>query len=315
MSRQTLVILNPESAAGRTGRARHEIEREIEAALGPVELVVTDAPSDATRIAREARLAGAHRILVAGGDGTICEVVSGLLEARTEATPAPALPVLGFLPLGSGSDFARTLGLPGDLRRMLELIARGDTRTIDAGRVEYVDDAGEPQTRAFANEASVGLSGTTIRLVGRLAKRVGPRIAFMLGAVAAIFSHRPFEVRVELDGEPAFEGPVSMVVAANGCYFGAGMKVAPEAVVDDGLLSVVIVRGLSVPRLLANLPSLFAGRHGAHPSVVFERAKSVSIVPRGEGAPIDIDGEALGQIPLRARVLPRALEVFAPKGS
>jgi diacylglycerol kinase family enzyme len=162
------------------------------------------------------------------------------------------------------------------------------------------------------NEASAGLSGATVRIVGSLTKRLGPRLAFGAGAIAAILSHRPLEAAVEVDGERVYEGPVSMVVAANGCYFGAGMKVAPRARVDDGALEAVLVRGLSVPRLLWNLPSFYVGRHGAHPQVSFHAARCLEILPKASGAPIDLDGESVGGLPMRAEVLPGALELYAP---
>ena len=106
-----------------------------------------------------------------------------------------------------------------------------------------------------------------------------------------------------------------MVVAANGCYFGAGMKIAPEAELDDGRLEVVLVRGLSIPRLLANLPSIFSGRHLDHPSVSHHSARELLVMPKESALPIDIDGEGAGLLPLRAAVLPGALRVFAPSSN
>lgn len=321
MSTKTLVILNPASAAGSTGRRRREILHRIESALGWVDLEVTSGPRDAARLSRAAAERGVSQILVAGGDGTTSEIVEGLLGADASQAMRPTL---GLLPLGSGGDLARTLALPRDLDGALEVIARGERRAIDAGRIELRRPDGSMQTHFFANEASAGLSGATVRLVGRLAKTVGPRIGFVAGAVAAIVSHRPTEMSVEIDGEPVFVGPVSMVVAANGCYFGAGMKVAPAARVDDGLFEVVLVRGLSMPRLLANLPAFYLGRHGRHPNVSFHAARTLELrrVPsaaqghggsKPTGAPtLELDGESIGELPIRAEVMAGALEVFAP---
>ena len=309
MERDTIVCLNPASAAGRTGRERRAIVAAIESKLGPVECVVTRAPGDAARIAAEACRDGITRLLVAGGDGTINEVATGLLGE--DAPPGPR-PRLGLLPLGSGWDFARSLDLPRRLDAALDVIASGVVRRIDAGRAVVRTESGAPRERVFVNEASAGLSGDTIRIVGRFAKRVGARAGFALGAVAAILSHRALEAAVEVDGERIYEGPISLVVAANGCCFGAGMKVAPDARPDDGQLELVLVRGLSVPALLANLPSLFAGTHGRHPAVSFHAARTVSIEPKGRAMYADLDGESVGTLPLRAEVLPGALEVFAP---
>ncbi len=306
---ETLVILNPASAAGVTGRRRREILHKVESVLGEVDLESTSAPGHATRLAREAAERGVARILVAGGDGTTSEIVCGILEAET---PPGESPTLGLLPLGSGWDLARSLDLPRHFDAALDLIARGGRRRIDAGRVKYRDAVGRPCSRFFVNEASAGLSGATVQIVGRLSKRFGPRLGFVGGAVVAILSHRPVDVAVEIDGERLYEGPISMVVAANGGYFGAGMRVAPNAAIDDGKLEIALVRGLSVFRLLANLPLFYLGRHGRHPSVSFHAAQTLQILPKEGSAPIDVDGEAVGFLPLRAEVLPGAIEVFAP---
>ncbi|MCP4903423.1 MAG: diacylglycerol kinase family lipid kinase [bacterium] len=309
MPSETLVILNPASAAGATGRRRREILHAVESVFGWVDLESTSAPGDATRIARHAAERGVKQILVAGGDGTTSEIVSGILEAET---PEASRPPIGLLPLGSGCDLARSLELPRELDAALELIARGGRRRIDVGRAEYLDARGTPSTRFFVNEVSAGLSGATVGIAGPLAKRLGARVGFVVGALAAIVFHRPADLRVEIDGEPLYEGPVSMIVAANGCYFGAGMRVAPNARLDDGRLEIALVRGLSVSRLLANLPSFYLGRHGRHPDVSFHAARTLRVLAKEGAPPIDLDGEALGGVPLYAEVLSGAIEVFAP---
>ena len=309
MTNETLIILNPASAAGATGRRRREVLHEIEAVLGWTKLETTRYSGDAARIAREATKRGVRRILVAGGDGTTSEVVSGILGAEVDVADRP---VLGLLPLGSGWDLARSLGLPRSFDGAMRVIREGARRRIDAGRVEVCDALGAPRSTFFVNEASVGLSGTTVANVGNFAKRFGPRLGFIGGALSAIATHRPVVATVEIDGERVYEGPISMVVASNGCYFGAGMLVAPRARVDDGKLEVVIVRGLSLPSLLANLPAFYFGRHGRHPSVSFHAARVVRVTPMEGSSPIDLDGELAGGLPMSAEILPGAIEVYAP---
>ena len=307
VSQETLVILNPASAGGATGRRVPALLAQVGARLGSVRVEMTRKPRDAERIARAACSAGVARILVAGGDGTTSEIVSGLLEASPEQRPA-----LGLLPLGSGWDLARTLNLPRDLDAALGVIESAELRSIDAGRIEYRDASGAPRRGYFVNEASAGLSGATVRLVENSNKRLGSRLSFIAGTLGAILSHRPVELAVEIDGERIYEGPVSVVVAANGCYFGAGMRVAPAALIDDGALEVILVRGLSIPRLVANLPSFYFGRHIHHPRVSRHAARKLALIPKQVGAPIDVDGECLGTLPLCAEILPGALRVFAP---
>jgi len=303
---KTCVILNPASAAGTTGRRQPSILARIEAVLGPVELRVTDGPGDATGLARAATESGCRRILVAGGDGTLSEIANGILGATQGAAGGPAI---GLLPLGSGWDFARTLGLPRDFEEALASIADGRTSAVDALRVDHRDMTGAPRSGFVVNEASAGLSGATVRFVGRFAKRLGARLGFAAGALAAIATHRAEELCVRIDDEEVYTGPVSLIVAANGRYFGAGMCVAPGAIADDGRIEVVLVRGLSIPRLLKNFPSIFAGTHGQHPSVSFYSAKKVQI-SSADPSSVDLDGEPLGVIPMDVSILPKVLEVI-----
>ena len=229
---------------------------------------MTRAAGDAREIAGRACEEGRDRIVIAGGDGTISEVANGILRARAEDERA-VTPTLGLLPLGSGGDFGRSLNLPRDLDGALSVIAKGATRAVDAGRIDWLQPASQVEAnrdsdapRYFVNEASAGLSGATVRWVGRSAKRMGARLGFLAGALAAIATHSAARVRVVADGELICDEPISLIVVANGCYFGAGLRVAPNADPADGCFEVVVVRGLSASRLLVNLPALLVGRHG-----------------------------------------------------
>ena len=279
----------------------------VEAICGPAVVATTGAPGDAARLARTAVEQGFARILVAGGDGTTGEVVTGLLSA-----PRLEHPSLGLLPVGSGCDLARSLGLPRGLDAALEVIAAGHLRPLDAGRVELLDARGGRQVRYFANELSAGLSGDTVKRARGLSKTLGPRIGFLLGAVSAVLTHQPFEASLEVDGERVYEGPISLLVVANGCYFGAGMRVAPEARVDDGLFEVVLARGLPRHEILHWLPAFYLGRHGGHPQVSFHAARSVALIPKAGDAVVEVDGEGGFALPLRITCLPGALRVHTP---
>ncbi len=284
-----------------------------EVICGPLVVATTGAPGDAARLARAAAERGAARILVAGGDGTLGEVVSGLLTSTgSNGALASERPSLGLLPVGSGCDFARTLGLPRGLEAALEVVAAGHVRLVDAGRVESGDAGDGRRVRHFANEVSAGLSGDTVKRVGRYSPRLGPRLGFIVGAVSAVLTHEPFEASVEIDGELVHEGAISLFAAANGCYFGAGMRVAPNASLDDGQLEIVLARGLSRPEILAHLPSFYLGRHGRHPRVSFHAARVVRLLPKAGQAAAEADGEAGLSLPLRIECIPGALRVFTP---
>lgn len=317
-----LVVVNPKSRSGATGRRFDAVAAKLRAALGAIEVEETRGPRDAERIAREAVLGGVERIVVAGGDGTTSEVVTGLLAAGLGARAKLAL-----LPLGTGGDLVRTLGVPGDLDGAIARIAGGKERRIDAGRARFRDRAGEERETFFLNVASAGVSGLVCELVNRAPKSLGGRVSFLLGTLRAIVRYAPLPVVVRVDGEVVHEGLLTLVAAANGRYFGGGMHVAPRARQDDGLLDVVLIGGLSKPHLLRRLPLLYTGAHLEAPEVRFVRGRSVELLP-GPGGPasagaaprgddalwIELDGEPLGGLPARFEALPGAITLFGVEG-
>ena len=307
MSR-TLLVVNPASRAGATERSFGALERRLREALGSYDVAFTKGARDAVRIAREAATAGYARLLVGGGDGTASEIATGLLGAgRNEAV------TLGFLPLGTGGDLLRTLGVPRSLSGALEILRAGKTRVIDAGRLDYTDDFGQPAQTFFANETSAGLAGLVAQLVTHATKSLGATGSFLLGTLRGLARYEPLPARVLVDGALAHEGPLVLATASGGRYFGGGMQVAPNASLSDGLLHAVIIPGLSKPELLARLPSLYSGAHLRAPGVRELCGRVVEVEPLGPRPPrFECDGEALGTAPLRAEIVPRALRVIAP---
>jgi len=298
------VIANPASAAGRTERTLPRLEPLLHDAIGDYDCVLTKGPRDAERLAREAVRAGVERVVVAGGDGTAAEVVSGLLGAGLGAYAEVA-----FLPLGTGADFHRTLDIPREPAAAIAALATGKGRRIDVGKVSYVGPDGAERTSHFLNVASAGLSGVVTRHV-RGSKALGARLAFLFGTLAGLLRFQPPAVRMRADDVDVFHGEIALAAAANGRYFGGGMHVAPEARPDDGLLDLVIVPALGRRVLVRRLPSLYRGTHLAVPGVELHRARRIEFLPLGEPALGEIDGEPLVRLPMSVEVVPGALQVW-----
>jgi YegS/Rv2252/BmrU family lipid kinase len=302
---RTLVIANPGSRSGATRRDLPKLEPRLREALGPFEVAWTRGSRDAERIAREAVRAGVERLIVAGGDGTTSEVVTGLLAADLGAYAE-----LAILPLGTGGDLLRTLGLPRDLDLALARIAEGTVTRLDAGRVRFHDAQGRPRTCYFANVASFGVSGLVTELVNRATKALGGRVSFLLGTLRGIVRYRPVPVTIRVDGRSVHEGPLVLATAANGRFFGSGMQVAPAARPDDGLLDVVVVPGISKPRLLRELPRIYRGTHIGVGGVSHHRGARVEADAEPGTVWFEADGEPLGTLPLTVEVVPAALRVL-----
>ncbi|MEE8581716.1 MAG: diacylglycerol kinase family protein [Myxococcota bacterium] len=305
MLRAPLVIVNPASRGGATGRSWPRAEAMLRDTLGEIQVEQTRGRRDAERIAREAARAGVDRLVVAGGDGTTSEVASGVLSAGLADRTRIAV-----LPLGTGGDLARMLGTPRNLERAVEALGRGLERRIDAGCIHYRGRDGQEKTSYFLNVVSFGLSGLVNELVDRAPKWLGGRVAFLIGTVRGILHYRCREVTVSVDGKRVHTGPLLLAAVANGSCFGGGMRIAPHARLDDGRFDVVTIAERSKLQQLVELSSIYRGTHLDHPAVNHWRAKLVEAdAPEGQ-VWLDVDGEAIGTLPARIELLPDAITLF-----
>ena len=304
------VLLNPKASAGgaalRIAAIREALQRR---GLGD-DVVLTRGPGHATRLAEQAARDGVDVLAVAGGDGTLGEVAQAYVDAEGAPRGGPEVAVI---PLGTGGDLRRSLRMTTGIDAAVERVRSGVGRAIDLGFLELSAPvpAGVPLTRVFVNVASFGLGGEVDDAVNHGPKWLGGRAAFFLATVRALPSFTPPEVRVRLDGAVLYEGSILNVAIANGRYFGGGMFIAPEASLDDGALDVVVVEGRGVGHALALGLPLYVGSHVRKEGVRVARGRVVEaevLAARG-AVRFDIDGEAIGARPARARVVPAAMKV------
>jgi YegS/Rv2252/BmrU family lipid kinase len=309
MSGRTLVIVNPASAAGKTGRRWPDVRRCLEEAGVEAEVRMTTGPGQATEFARAALSGGCDRVVAAGGDGTLNEVLNGFFDPASGEPVAPDAR-LGMLPSGTGGDFRRTAGIPLDPGAACALLAGGQVRRVDVGRVEFEGD-GAPGPRHFINIADSGIGGEVVARVNRGGKRGGGRSVFLYHSLAVLMAYRPRPARVEVDGD-VLQTTVTNVVIANGRYFGAGMLVAPQASIDDGMLDVVIFEPKPRLQSLREMPRLYRGEHLERPGVEVRRGRRVTVTSLGDPLLFDVDGEQVGQAPATVTCRPAALLLCAP---
>jgi len=302
---RALAIVNPRSRNRIASRRLKSLEAKLRDALGPLDIEHTRAPRDAERIAREGVRSGVERIIVVGGDGTLSEVVTGLLSAQLGDYAA-----IGLVPLGTGSDFARGLDRPQGVDAAIERLAAGKISRIDAGRATYRTSQGRDATRYFANIASFGLSGVVGEWVNRTGKALGGRMSYLIGAVRGVVRHRSAPVSIFVDGDRVFEGPLSVAAVANGPCFGAGMRVAPNARIDDGVFDWVIVPGMSRIALLGKIPLLYRGTHVGDPRILVGRGRVIEARSVEDLVRVDVDGESPGVLPARFEIVPQAISLI-----
>ena len=303
MTPRLLLIVNPRSANRSTGRNWRKLRERLREVLPPFRAIRTAAPGDATRFA--AKAAGRYEVVVAvGGDGTIGEVANGLLANGAGGT------ALGLLPRGTGSDFVRTLDIPRDMDEAAALLARGNRRQIDVGRATFTDFDGERLSRWFVNAAEVGMGAMVCSEVNRANRRLSGQAAFWWAILTTVRRYTPAVATVVTDGSPERELLLNNAWIANGCYSGGGMRTAPRARLDDGLLDAVLVEQASGWRRLAGLPKLRSGAFVDMPEVDYRQAARVEFAAETP-IMVETDGDAVGTTPATFECLPGHLTVIA----
>ena len=289
---RTCIIVNP--GAGSVADLK-TLEARLDE-LPDAGVVRTQAAGDAERLAREAVLDGADLVVAAGGDGTLNEVVNGLSEDFGKAR-------LGLLPLGTGNDFARSIGVPDDLEGALTVLLEGTVRSLDVARVTIGDTC-----RCFINMSAGGFSGEVSERASDAKETWGP-LAYMRGAIGALPEMKGFLTTLVLNGAETLRLEIFNIVISNGRYVASGIPAAPTAVLDDGLLDVVISPMTTIPQLAVLIPQVLLGQHLESDLLLFRRATRVEVECDPPMA-FNADGELIGEGAARFEILPRALRVI-----
>ena len=308
-SKKIVFIVNPNAAMGSTGKEWPQIEKMARDRLGTFTAHLTTGPEDATLLTRNALHKGADLVICVGGDGTLNEVVNGFMGKNGPIRPEA---MVGFIPRGTGCDFIKTVPIPVELDRAFDVIIASHTRSIDLGRLEYMDHHGHPSSRYFHNITSFGLGGEVDERVNRTTKVFGGFISFIWATLISILIYN--KKRIHLTVDNCFDQSVMIwnVAVANGQYHGGGMWVAPEATMNDGMFHVTVIGNFSLPGVLWNLPKLYNGKLVGLKKVktfVCKRVKASS----DQQVLLDVDGEQPGQLPAVIDIVPKAVRFIIPK--
>lgn len=301
---KTAVVLNPRAAAGRAGAQWPLIEAALRSELGEWTPLRTECPGHATDLVRQALRDGHDRIVSIGGDGTHHEVVNGFFDDAGAIRPEA---VLAVVPIGTGSDFGRTLRLPPGADAV-PLITRGRVVHSDLGRVTYTRHDGGVATCYFINVADFGAGGAVAERVNNSSKGFGGFWSFFWGVLTTLIRYRAPQFELEIDGQTV-NGRSLSVIVANAEYYGGGIHVAPRASLEDGFMDVFVLADMSILRAVLNLRRFYIGDLLDRPSLVRPFQAKRIVLRSPERVLINLDGEQPGLLPATVEAVPKAIRI------
>lgn len=305
MSRTAFII------HGNTSNRQRLIER-IKNLFGTgqdnVETFVTEYAGHAVLLAKEAVVMGFENIICAGGDGSLNEVVNGLMNAKQKLSDEGWAKIrVGVLPVGTGNDFVKTIKSPSTIEGLKAALEKDSYLLTDVGLVHFTGKSGKPESRYFINITDVGMGGVAAEKLSRTSKWMGPTLTYQRVILSTLLRYKNQPVSVKADTF-SYEGRIMNLIIANGKYFGSGLGIAPDAEVNDGLFAIVVIGEVSLLDYAKNLGNIQNCRKVVHPQLLYKTAREIVVDSPAGPMAIDMDGEFIGYSPMQVQVIHSALK-------
>lgn len=287
-----LFIVNPVAGKGEGTKIIPIIKEVMDNYNCTYDIKITEKVGDAKLIAEEAKYKSFSTIVSVGGDGTLHEVVNGMVGGKQK---------LGVIPSGTGNDFIRALNIPFNTREALEVLVKQHSLSIDLGRLNG---------KYFVNFCSVGLDALIAQEANKIKKYFSSTYSYVIGTVKAISKFKSIKIDLVIDGERHSE-EIMLIAVCNGSYYGGGMKIAPEAQISDGKFDICIVRKMPKLKLLFLFPTIFKGEHIKYKEVKTYRGKYVEIFSK-DNINVNADGEIINNRPIKFEAVNKKIDVIIP---
>jgi diacylglycerol kinase (ATP) len=299
----SVFIVNPQAGSGRAGFGWSKVSSMAKKRIGAFQTMWTSKPGDAICFAREAVCNGAGLVVCVGGDGTLNEVINGIMYHKPSVRECVDV---GYIPCGTGLDLIKTVPIPKKLEDAVEIIKKRKTRRIDVGKLSYRDHTGQSSCRYFHNVVSFGLGGEVDKKINE-SKKIFSTVSFFRAAFMAVIKYGKKKVYIKVDNHLEGQAVIWNVVVGNGCFHGAGMKVAPKAKIDDGLFHITILGNMNIIEVFCKFPKLYTGNLKAQK--IHETVGRVIHAASEQKVLIDLDGECPGTLPAIIEMVPKAINL------
>ncbi len=308
MFKKAKIIINTTAGAHSAGRRLKHIQNYIKESGCEPYISETHYRGHAKELAMYGVKKGVDLIISIGGDGTINEIINGMMECKKLVSKLPAL---GIISAGTGTDLCRTLDIPFDYQKAIKMIMKGNLISIDVGVVKFKLRR-KYWLRYFANVFDIGLGGNVVRIANHIPKFFGGFLTFLFSSFVGVVISKPIYLKIYKDGMVKDEGNFNIVGAANGKYFGGGMKIAPMASITDGYLEILYVKDTNIFKFIKNvLLPVYDAKHLFYKKLYHFRTPKLKIISN-KVFTIDIDGEEEKAEEVEVSILPRALNIVRP---
>lgn len=305
-----LIVVNVFAASKKAGELWRRAESLLKHKGIKYECRYTGDSGNACRLATDAAREGYRRFVAVGGDGTVHDVLNGIMSYVDSPENTSRLEdfYLSVLPMGSGNDWVKSLGISKDVKGIVDLMASGSFGRQDVVKVSLLDEKGNAKTVTYmANIGGVGIDADVCRIVN-VNKKMGMsgKILYVKALIQCLMNRNPVVARVFCDGVEAFCGKYFSIAFGIGKYSGGGMRQTADALMDDGFMDMTLIPELGMCKIAKEAPKLFTGTFTKIPELVVRRARNIVVIPQGGAPYVEVDGEVIG-------TAPACLEIMGPQ--
>lgn len=319
-SEKWLAVVNVFAASKKAGSVWKKAASCLEDAGVAYKAEFTGGKYNATELSRKAAERGYRKFIAVGGDGTIHDVLNGIAEYAQNSTEVTLSDfTLAVLPVGSGNDWVKSVGVSRDIQQAVSCIAAGITGRQDVAKVSMLDasdlNAETLSVSYMSNVGGVGLDARVCEIVNRKKERGKRGKKLYITALLYCIRHRvPIRAKVVCDGVEVFSGKYLSIAFGIGKYSGGGMRQTPDAVMDDGMLDVTVIPDIPIWKIAKEVPKLFTGKFNTVDVLTLAKCREVYVLPEGEAdaEPVEVDGEVVGRAPVRMEILDQQINVIKP---
>ncbi|TDO78284.1 YegS/Rv2252/BmrU family lipid kinase [Halanaerobium saccharolyticum] len=305
MDKKIIAVVNPAAAGGKAVKIWPKKNEYFKQEFSNFEEIYTREPGEAVKFAQKAVEENYDYIMSVGGDGTVNEIINGILSAEKKELRTKLI----IYPLGTGSDLSRTLNLPTNIEDFIDLVKQEKSRSVRVVEADFFNYQQQKTKRYFLNIADCGMGAEVAKKLNESKKTIDGSLSYLIKIFQTLFNYQNKEVKVEADNKLLYQGKIRSVIIAQGNYFGGGIKIAPEAGLFSDKLNLVLLKDFSKLGIILNLIKAYKGKHLSHSLVESHQVEKIKISSQ-ERVELELDGESVGICDSSFKISEKEIEIL-----